>query len=127
MSSSITVENWKRCSYTRANSKGPLLRQTFSFDPGLRNEQVMLLSQEQKVCFVSRKKKSNRLKAANDAFNTNHSQKQVGIDFFFPRKLFILTYFVKATSFELTNVCRYQTQFYLRSILLYYVFSMMSH
>lgn len=96
MSSSITVENWKRCSYARANSKAPLLRQTFSFDPGVRNEQVMLLSQEQKDCFVSRKKKSNRLKAANDAFNTNHSQKQVGIDFFFPRKLFILTYFVKA-------------------------------
>lgn len=59
----------------------------------------MLLSQKRKVCCVSRKEKfdkSNRLKAANDAFNTNHSQKQVGIDFFFQRKLFILTYFVKA-------------------------------
>ena len=46
--------------------------------------------------YFYRRNKSNRLKAANDAFNTNHSQKQVGIDFFFPSKLFILTYFVKA-------------------------------
>ena len=76
MSSSITVENWNRCSFARANSKALLLRQTFSFDPGLRNEQVMFLSQERKVCCVSRKEKfdkSNRLKAANDVFNTNHS------------------------------------------------------